>query len=221
MEEEKKLEQLEVVDLINSQEEVKGNSDALQSNVGETDNDEVNNINNSGSNFGKFNSAEDLLTAYNNLQAEFTRKCQKLSELKKSDTGSQQCEYLSNDWDDKVAQFISQNQNAKRYAKEICDVLLSDSTISQSKDSLNLAYQKVLSSKYKEPDELLKDEEFIKKIVSDSNIRNLVLEHSLKGVSMPPSVMGRSGASLISERHTPNSIDEAGQIVLGLFKSKK
>lgn len=30
---------------------------------------------------GKFKSTESLLSAYNNLQAEFTRKCQKLSEL--------------------------------------------------------------------------------------------------------------------------------------------
>ena len=30
---------------------------------------------------GKFKNTESLLSAYNNLQAEFTRKCQKLSEL--------------------------------------------------------------------------------------------------------------------------------------------
>lgn len=30
---------------------------------------------------GKFKSTESLLNAYNNLQAEFTRKCQRLSEL--------------------------------------------------------------------------------------------------------------------------------------------
>ena len=33
---------------------------------------------------GKFKNTESLLNAYNNLQAEFTRKCQKLSELEKS-----------------------------------------------------------------------------------------------------------------------------------------
>ena len=34
-----------------------------------------------GSPIGKFKSVEALYSAYNNLQAEFTRKCQKLSEL--------------------------------------------------------------------------------------------------------------------------------------------
>ncbi|MCK9574967.1 MAG: hypothetical protein WCX32_02105 [Clostridia bacterium] len=37
-----------------------------------------------GSEIGKFKSVQDLLNAYNNLQSEFTRKCQKLSELQKS-----------------------------------------------------------------------------------------------------------------------------------------
>ncbi|MBR1984914.1 MAG: hypothetical protein IKA31_04150, partial [Clostridia bacterium] len=34
---------------------------------------------------GKFKDAESLLTAYNNLQAEFTRKCQKLKEFEKNE----------------------------------------------------------------------------------------------------------------------------------------
>lgn len=33
---------------------------------------------------GKFKNTESLYSAYNNLQAEFTRKCQKLSELEQS-----------------------------------------------------------------------------------------------------------------------------------------
>ena len=37
-----------------------------------------------GSPFGKFKTAESLLDAYNNLQSEFTKKCQKISELQKN-----------------------------------------------------------------------------------------------------------------------------------------
>lgn len=37
---------------------------------------------------GKFKSAESLLNAYNNLQAEFTRKCQKLSALEQAAEGA-------------------------------------------------------------------------------------------------------------------------------------
>lgn len=37
-----------------------------------------------GSPFGKFKTAESLLDAYNSLQSEFTKKCQKISELQKN-----------------------------------------------------------------------------------------------------------------------------------------
>ena len=46
---------------------------------------------------GKFKDAESLLSAYNNLQAEFTRKCQKLSQLQKllGENGGQNDEPIS------------------------------------------------------------------------------------------------------------------------------
>jgi len=39
-------------------------------------------------NMGKFKSVQALMDAYNNLQAEFTKKCQKLSQLQKDKTNS-------------------------------------------------------------------------------------------------------------------------------------
>lgn len=220
MSEEIKGEQLESANYTNIKESIINNEVDLQSDIGVTDGEQKDNVSSSSSSFGKFNSAEDLLSAYNNLQAEFTRKCQKLSELKKVGA-EQQREYLSNDWDDKVAQFVSQNQNAKKYAKEICDVLLSDDIISQSKDSLKLAYQKVLSSKYKEPEDLINDEDFIKKFAENEKVRDYVLKLSLKNASVAPNIMGAKGSSLVKSKDVPTSIGEAGQIVLGLFKSKK
>lgn len=40
-------------------------------------------LKNDGSEFGKFKDVKSLLDAYNNLQSEFTRKCQKLAEITK------------------------------------------------------------------------------------------------------------------------------------------
>ena len=50
---------------------------------------------------GKFKNTESLLSAYNNLQAEFTRKCQKLSELESL-----------------AEKTSSQNMGAEEYIKE-------------------------------------------------------------------------------------------------------
>ena len=50
----------------------------------------------SGSTFGKFKDATSLLSAYNNLEAEFTRKSQKLSEaLKKLESTAEPCKSIA------------------------------------------------------------------------------------------------------------------------------
>ncbi len=190
-----------------------------QSIISENDNCAVSE-DNASSSFGKFNSADELLSAYNNLQAEFTRKCQKLSDLTKNGT-EQQIEYSSEDWTNKVAQFVCEKQNAKKYASEISEVLMKDKEISKSKNSLNLAYQKVISNKYKEPEELLEDEQFISTyIMKNKQLKDRLLKSALEEVKTSPSVIGSSGTSSLSRHNIPASFSEAGDIVLGLFKQK-
>ncbi|MDE6583283.1 MAG: hypothetical protein K2K31_01370, partial [Clostridia bacterium] len=65
---------------------------------------------------GKFKSVEDLYNAYNNLQSEFTRKCQRLSELEKDKTVSITAEEKL---DADFKQFLLDNQEAFAYADEI------------------------------------------------------------------------------------------------------
>src|SRR5574344_1723568 len=92
-----------------------------------------------GSLLGKFNSPEDLLKAYNNLQAEFTRKCQKLSEIQKQvpekgdnetshedETKKLPPAYEQEDWRSKVAVFLTENERAKGFSREISDEILKD-----------------------------------------------------------------------------------------------
>lgn len=74
------------------------------------DNEEVTPISSNGS-IGKFKDTESLLVAYNNLQAEFTRKCQKLSELENVKPTQTQEELLKNDRT--LAEFVSSNQELK------------------------------------------------------------------------------------------------------------
>lgn len=83
----------------------------------------------SGSQFGKFSCAEDLVNAYNNLQAEFTRKCQKLSEIQKQitekeieETSLQKDEpeeispaFEQDNWQTKVAEFLQKTTVQKNF----------------------------------------------------------------------------------------------------------
>lgn len=66
---------------------------------------------------GKFKDTESLLNAYNNLQAEFTRKCQKLSELENS---------LSTDVSEKPQNVDDYINNNPQLVKEILEHYLTD-----------------------------------------------------------------------------------------------
>ena len=60
-------------------------ADAINMETEESVGGEVGSQNDMGD-FGKFKTAKALLDAYNSLQAEFTRKCQRVSELEKDKT---------------------------------------------------------------------------------------------------------------------------------------
>lgn len=73
--EQPEVEQVEVADAKNENE--------VQNEEQEKINERATSISTNGS-IGKFKDTESLFNAYNSLQAEFTRKCQKLSELENS-----------------------------------------------------------------------------------------------------------------------------------------
>ena len=120
-----------------------------------------------GSQLGKFKDAETLLSAYNNLQAEFTKKCQKLSELERQnvDASNSTPIYMSEQWTDKVSQFLQKNQDAKNYASEISDFILNNPEIQKSENPLELAWGKIVQQKYVAPEKIIEDESYIEKYI--------------------------------------------------------
>lgn len=115
---------------------------------------------------GKFKSVDDLYNAYNNLQAEFTRKSQRLAELEKEKTSNQ-----TPDRESCLKSFLSKNQQAVAYAQEL-DRRVGEQAASEElyeKAWANLIYEK-LSAKdiSKEPlvqDIVLKDDKIQEMII--------------------------------------------------------
>ena len=62
---------------------------------------------------GKFKSVQSLLTAYNNLQASYTKKCQRLSELEKDKTIEEKPQLDKNLTEEQFDQFLSENIEAQ------------------------------------------------------------------------------------------------------------
>ena len=176
----------------------------------------------SGSPFGKFKDANSLLTAYNSLQSEFTKKCQALSELqRKADNTTENvvpC-YSRENWQSELSDFMESHQFAKKFSKEIAEEISSDKALANSPHSLQLAYARVLEKHYKD-DDAIKNENVIKQVVQQNqSLREEIVKEYLDNLKKSPSLMSsnRGGAVGLSPFETPKNMKEAGEMARKLF----
>ncbi len=185
-----------------------------------------NNTKTDGSQYGKFKDAESLLDAYNNLQAEFTRKCQRLSELEKTQQESQAPVFSKEDWQDRVSEFINSHSEAKKFASEISQEILTNPSLQSKEDALELAWAKVIGQKYKPVEDMVNDDKFVDDyVLSSEQIKQKVLQSYIKDLSsqkIPPFVTTSSGGD-IAFTTTPKAttLSEAKTLVEEIFNVKK
>ena len=178
---------------------------------------------------GKFKDAESLLNAYNNLQAEFTRKCQKLSEVTKelqnSDSQSEEVSpiYASENWQESVNDFLTKNAEAQKYSADIASEIMHDSYLQNSPNALELAWARVMQKNYVEPAKLARDQKFIsEQILNRDEVKAQVLEEYFKNLQkqkIPPVISG-AGEVAVAKSHAPQNLAEAKQMVEKLFNLK-
>lgn len=183
-----------------------------------------------GSSFGKFKNAESLLEAYNNLEAEFTRKSQKLSE-----TAKQLSEYKENaekkpvplyetdTWEKSVETFFKNNPSAKKYASEISERVLNDNELQISSQPLELAWAKILNQKFSQLDKTIEEDEFFKEhIFGSKNITEQIIKNYLQGLKekkVTPVISTHTGSGFsLAPKNKPNSLEEAKVLAEAFFK---
>lgn len=182
----------------------------------------------------KFKDVKSLQEAYVNLQSEFTRKCQKLSELEKDNLKKQELEvnnqnsenfkpfYEKPEWNDYVKNFLQNNSIAQNYASEIMDVLVSDKVVASLPNSLDVALNMVLGAKYKPEHELVSDPEFLQKyVLNNPEIKNKIISDylsELKQKQSPQLISSSKTSGLgITPNKKPNSLFEAKEMAVKLF----
>lgn len=181
---------------------------------------------------GKFKDAESLLSAYNSLQAEFTKKCQKLSQTQKlldeavaSDAESNKAEpiFSTDHWNEAVTDFLKQNAKAKEYSGEIATEIMNDKELQNSPNALELAWARVMQKKFESPKTLALDKKFIdEQILSRQEVKEQVLNEyfkNLQNVKTPP-VIAKSGTVAFVAPKEPKSMAEAKDMVEKLFNLK-
>lgn len=169
---------------------------------------------------GKFKDAESLLTAYNNLQAEFTRKCQKLKEFEKNEMQTPTL-FEKEDWQKEVVKFLNDNIEAKPYSKEISEILMNDKELAKKSNALDIAWAKVIQKTYKKPDEVLNNEYIESYLNSNEEIKNKLLLDAMKNVknTASPKVMGTTSGSIsMPATVAPKTIQEAKLLAMKFFE---
>ena len=186
-----------------------------------------------GSPLGKFKDAESLLGAYNELQSEFTRKCQKLNETIKtldevnssSNAGkNEEKSSIENEfaWSNKLEHFLRTHKNANGLIEDITNEIIGDNDLKTSEDALEKAYVRVMDKKFIPQDSLAENQEFLDKyIYSNEQIKNKIISEyvdSLQKTQNPIKVNNSGFVGGIA--HTPQfgSLEEASKFVENMFK---
>ena len=160
----------------------------------------------------KFKSVEELEKAYNELEKEFTRRCQKLAKYEKEIGQSTE---TPGEWKAKVDKFFDETPDAKQFAREIAGEISKDTSLRSRSDCLEVALTRVLLSQYRAPRDLATDEEFLKEHILGSDfVKKAVIDGYMKDLraGKPPVLINKAGQNTVAPRNKPQSIQEAGRL---------
>ncbi len=165
-----------------------------------------------GSPLGKFKNVNDLYDAYNNLQAEFTRKSQRLSELEKEKTNKE-----TDKFEEDFKSFLSRTTEACPYAEEIRSRLGEKKGGEANFDQVwaTILYEKLSSvDRAKEP--LVQN-----LILNDDQLQKMVIENYMKKLekqSAPITISSNAGETVTKPvANKPDTFEDAKRIVLELL----
>jgi len=172
-----------------------------------------------GSNeFGKFKDAESLLKAYNNLQAEFTKKSQRLSMLESENVKTQNELTRLAENDKKIEEFVSKFDIAKPFSSALKESLTTGENVDLKEETLNM-----IAKTYKTAKEYSQDDEFLNNyIFSNQEIKDKIVKEYLSKITQnsPIKVENGSGAISLSPPNVPKTIKEAGRLAKSIIKQK-
>lgn len=167
---------------------------------------------------GKFKSVEDLFEAYNNLQAEFTRKSQRLSQLEKDK--SSKTDKVENNFDDRFKMFLSKNQEAEFYADELKTRVLENESLADDEAAFDKVWAGMLYEKLSAPNKA-KEPLIQNLILKDNDLKNLVIENYMKQLQSQntPIVMSSGTGERVTKTVAPkpDSFEQAKKVVLDLL----
>ena len=179
---------------------------------------EIKTENSESSSYGKFKDAQTLLEAYNSLQAEFTRKSQKLAEIQKE--LEQNALFSKND---SLENFIDDPNDLDKYKKEITEILENDNDLTNLPNKNQIAF-KIIKEAERKTAQNLNDQNFMDKYIdSNEQIKNKIISNylsSLNNVQTAPKVISGNSSSIYFSPsiQVPKTLKDAGDILTKMLK---
>ena len=179
--------------------------------------EQPNDVLGSNNEFGKFKDAESLIKAYSSLEAEFTKKSQKLAMLESEFNKEKEEQNRLAELDKQVEDFVTKFEAVKPFSSALKASL-------QNKDA-NLAEEaiKLLSNNYKKPEDYINDEEFLNNFIfSNKEIKDKIVKEYLSNITQnSPIKIDKSGSSIsLTPPKQPATILEAGKLAKSIIKQK-
>lgn len=169
-------------------------------------------------NYGKFKDAESLLKAYNNLEAEFTKKSQRLKTLESENEKTQFELAKKAEQEKRVDEFVSKFDIAKPFSSALKESLAQTDELDIKEETIRL-----ISKTYKTPDEYVKDSEFLNNyIFSNQEIKDKIVKDYLSKIAQtsPIKVENGGGSISLTPPKVPTTIKEAGRLAKSIIKQK-
>ena len=175
------------------------------------------NLAGSNVNFGKFKDAESLIKAYSNLEAEFTKKSQKLAMLENEVNKEKQEQTRLEELNKRVEDFVTKFEAVKPFSSALKESLLKEDV------SLEEEAIKLLSNNYKKPEDYVNDGEFLNNyIFSNKEIKDKIVKDYISNLTQnSPIKIDKSGSSItLTPPKQPTTIQEAGKLAKSIIKQK-
>jgi len=169
-------------------------------------------------NFGKFKDAESLLKAYTSLEAEFTKKSQKLATLEVEAEKQNALNQKQAELNERVDEFVTKFDIAKPFSSALKETLTSSETANLEEEAIRL-----ISQTYKSAEDFSKDSEFLNNyIYTNQEIKdNIIKDYLSKLTQNSPIKVNNGGASIsLTPPKQPATIQEAGNLAKSIIKQK-
>ena len=178
-----------------------------------------------GSKLGKFKDAEALMFAYNNLQSDYTKKCQALSSLQKKVAENESKISPEQKFEQtklEAQKFFEADTIASEHIDEIATIALQFDGENASGDVFDVAWGEYAKKNFVSKKSLAQDEDFLQEFIfNNEKIKEKIVKDyfkSLNFASNPTLISAQKGANtVLVPQNKPKTIKDATKLVEDMF----